>query len=129
MITPEIQSRLFGYVGTVLSVKGARLIRPGGTRDHVHLLVSLGKRFSISDAVREVKSKASGWMHREFPELRKFAWQGGYAAFSVSASEVARVIHYIERQEEHHRKKTFKDELRRLLNLHNVDYDESYIWD
>ena len=129
MITPEIRSRLYGYIGSVLRAKRARLIRPGATRDHVHLLASLGKQVSISDAVRDIKSKTSGWIHREFPKLRKFAWQGGYAAFSVSTRELEHVISYIDSQDEHHRRKSFQEELRTLLNIHNVDFDESHIWD
>ena len=129
MIPDGIRPSLHAFIGHVLQTHNAFLIKAGGTRDHIHLVISLGKELSISDAVREVKSKSSGWIHREYRRLRRFAWQGGYAGFSVSESDLESVIRYVENQEEHHRGRTFKDELRALLRAHQIDYDERYLWE
>ena len=129
MIHKRIRPRLHAYIGSVLLANRARLFKAGGTNDHIHLLVSLGKELSVSGAVREIKSKSSGWIHREFPRLNRFAWQGGYGGFSVSESDLQSVKQYIEKQEEHHRRITFKDELRSLLRKHQIDFDETFLWD
>ena len=83
---------------------------------------------SVSDLLRVIKSKSSGWIHDNFRALEKFGWQEGYGAFSVSRSDCARVTKYIRNQAEHHRAKTFKDEFVQFLEAHEVDYDERFIW-
>lgn len=97
--------------------------------DHVHLLISLGRETSISELVRELKSNSSRWIHETFPNQRNFAWQSGYAAFSVSPSRLEEVRKYIENQAEHHRTRTFQEEFRELLKRHNLAFDERYVWD
>ncbi len=76
-----------------------------------------------------IKANSSGWIHRTFPDLVAFAWQAGYSAFTVSKSQEGRVRKYIEGQEEHHRLKPFRDELIALLKAHEIEFDESYLWD
>ena len=83
---------------------------------------------SVAKAVQLIKGGSSKWIHDEFRYLRNFEWQEGYAAFSVSASQVTRTIAYIERQKEHHRKRTFKEEFIRLLDKHHVVYDLRYVF-
>ena len=129
LITGDLQPHLYAYMGTVLRSHDSRLLSAGGIADHIHLLASVGKQLAISDLVREVKAKSSGWVHREFPKMKKFWWQSGYAAFSVSSSGTETVKRYIESQREHHKRVTFQDELRTLLRLHNVEFDEKYLWD
>jgi REP element-mobilizing transposase RayT len=84
---------------------------------------------AVADLLRDVKAGSSKWVHDTFPDMRDFAWQGGYSAFTVSASQSNRVKTYIETQEEHHRKEDFKTAFVRLLNAHDIEYDERYIWD
>ena len=84
---------------------------------------------SIGDFVNAVKSNSSRWIHESFSNLRNFAWQEGYGAFSVSKSEEERVMRYIANQESHHRKRTFKEELVALLDKHGIEYDKRYLWD
>jgi REP element-mobilizing transposase RayT len=100
----------------------------GGVLDHVHALLSLPSTMSFAKAVQLIKGGSSKWIHDEFRHLRKFEWQEGYGAFSVSASQVARTIAYIERQKEHHRKRTFKEEFITLLDKHHVVYDPRYVF-
>jgi REP element-mobilizing transposase RayT len=97
--------------------------------DHVHLYTSLPSTISIAKLVNSVKSNSSRWVHETFPNRRGFAWQKGYGAFSVSKSSESQVLEYIRGQEAHHRKRTFKDEFLTLLERHEIEYDDRYLWD
>ena len=99
-----------------------------GTRDHVHMLVSIPTAISVAEMMRFVKGSSSRWVHQEFGTQRAFAWQSGYSVFSVSRSMFKQVHQYIARQEEHHRKVSFKEELVAFLKKHEIEYDERYIW-
>ncbi len=93
----------------------------------MHLLVGLPATVRLSDVMREVKAVSSRWMHEEIKDPG-FAWQEGYGAFSVSASQRTEVRAYIERQEEHHRKRTFQEEYEELLRRSGVAYDPRHLW-
>ena len=97
--------------------------------DHVHALFILSKNHPLKKIVEEVKKGSSKWMKAEGPRNRAFTWQAGYAAFSVSPSNLGAVQRYIQTQDEHHRKRTFQDELRAMLDRHGIEFDERYIWD
>jgi REP element-mobilizing transposase RayT len=129
LITEGVQPRLFDYIGGILRAEGCSLIAAGGMPDHVHLLVSLGKQVSMSEALRIVKTNSSRWVHDTFPSLAGFAWQVGYGAFSVSASQLETVKVYLSGQAEHHRRITFQEEFVALLRRHGIEYDERYLWD
>ena len=128
LIVPELRPRLYAYMGGILQASQGRLLKAGGTSDHVHLLASLHQTSSIAGTIREIKSKSCTWIHDEFPRLKRFSWQTGYGAFSVGIGEVERVKRYIETQETHHRRKTFKEELIWLMEKHGLEYDEKYLW-
>jgi len=113
--------------GIITNQKG-HLLAIGGMPDHVHLLVSLPAHTSVSAALRLVKSNSSKWVHETFASRRDFAWQDGYAAFSVSASNRDAVRRYIAAQDGHHRRVSFQDELVDFLKRHEIAYDERYIW-
>ena len=125
-IFEAIRLRLHEYLsGTVLGLKGhCRAV--DGTADHVHLLVGLGATHTLADFVRELKKASSKWMHEQSDE-RRFAWQEGYAAFTVSASGIEEIRKYIANQNEHHRVRTFREELRMMLDRSGVVYDERYL--
>ena len=126
-IVPAIRDRLFAYLAGTVNELGCRAIKVGGFVDHVHLLFSLSKTLTMSKAVEEIKKSSSKWM-KEHGEPRCY-WQGGYGAFSVSASDEADVIAYITNQEEHHTTKSFQDEFRDFLRKHGIEWDEKYVWD
>ena len=128
LIDPDLTQRLYGYIGGIVDNAGGRLAAAGGMPDHVHLIVSLGKTMSMADTVRLIKSNSSGWVHDTFPEMRRFAWQTGYGGFAVSYSNLDQVKQYIDNQQEHHRKRSFKEEFVALLKRHNIEYDEEYLW-
>lgn len=118
-------TRLFEHMGGIIHQTKAKLLLVGGTTDHVHIAVRLHPVQSLVEFVRTIKSNSSKWVHETFS--KEFTWQEGYSAFSVSQSIVSRVIEYIRRQKEHHRKLTFKEELRTFLEKHNIEFDEKYL--
>lgn len=101
----------------------------GSVADHSHLLFCLSKNHALSKVVEHVKKGSSKWIKTQGARYSSFHWQSGYGAFSVSQSNVPRVKTYIANQEEHHRKRTFQDELRAFLRRHQVEFDERYVWD
>ena len=127
-IDAELQSRLFAFMGGVLRDIGAIPLIVNGTDDHVHQLVGLPSTRCVADVVRVVKANSSKWVHEEFSAHHEFGWQSGYAAFSVSQSNVDAVRHYIATQEEHHRTVTFQEEYLAFLKRHGIAYDERYVW-
>ncbi len=127
-ITPDVQSRLFQYIGGILRNHSGHLIAAGGMPDHVHLLASLGRTLSVADLVRLIKSNSSGWIHDEL-RLADFGWQDGYGAFAVSYSNVDQVKSYLANQEQHHRRVSFQEEFLELLRRHDLEWDERYVWD
>lgn len=128
-LTPTVTERLYPYLGGILRNRKCQLLRVGGVEDHVHLLIRQARDISISEMVGELKSISSGWIHDEFPDLKHFYWQQGYAAFSVSLSGIDTVSAYIDNQAEHHRVKTYQEELREFLEKHGIEFDERYMWD
>lgn len=126
-IDPELKERLYPYFGGIAKTNRMKMLMAGGTEDHVHLLLSLSF-VPIPKALQLLKGGASKWIHDTFPGHKRFAWQEGYGAFSVSASQIHDTANYIQRQEEHHRKKTFKEEFLAFLKKHEIEYDERYTW-
>jgi putative transposase len=128
-IETEMREDLYSYIGGIMRNKKAKLIAAGGMFDHIHLYASMPSTISIADFVNAVKSNSSRWIHESYSRQRNFSWQEGYGAFSVSKSEEDKAIRYITNQADHHRKRTFKEELITLLDKHGIAYDKRYIWD
>jgi putative transposase len=101
----------------------------GGVEDHVHLLCRFGRTITQAEWVKELKRVSNLWLKERGRDYADFEWQGGYADFSVSQSNLEQVKQYIAGQEEHHRKIGFQDELRALLRKHEIEWDEKYVWD
>jgi putative transposase len=127
-ISPELELRLWPYLGGIARENRMKALAIGGTEDHVHALLSLPGMMSFAKAVQLIKGGSSKWVHDTFPRQEKFQWQEGYGAFSVSASQVPKTIAYINNQKEHHRKRTFKEEFLELLNKHGIEYDSRYVF-
>jgi REP element-mobilizing transposase RayT len=128
IIDAELESRLWPYIGGIARKNRMKALSVGGTFDHLHALLSLPSTMSFSKAVQLIKGGSSKWIHDSFTKYKKFEWQEGYGAFSVSASQVKRTIAYIENQKEHHCKRTFQEEFRALLDKHGIDYDSRYLF-
>lgn len=129
VLTPEIQTELHPYLAGTLDNIECPSIQVGGVDDHVHMLFGLARTRSIAEVVEKVKTSSSKWIKTKGPQFASFHWQSGYGAFSVSQSDVERVIAYIRSQAEHHQRMTFQDEYRQLLERYQIEYDERYVWD
>ena len=127
-ITPDVRGRLNAYLTGILKNVDSPSIQVNCVADHAHMLFTLSKNRALADVVEEVKKASSKWIKTQGVAFRTFYWQAGYGAFSVSPSNVQAVRGYIVRQEQHHRKVTFRDELVGFLKRHGIDYDERYIW-
>ena len=123
-ITSEIQERLWPYLGGIARENKMKALKVGGVEDHVHILLSLPSTLEIAKAVQLLKGNLSKWIHETFPKLKTFEWQEGYGAFSIGVSGVDDTIKYIENQAEHHRRQSFKDELKAFLKRHELEYEE-----
>jgi putative transposase len=128
LITTEYQKRLYEYIGGIIRTQGGITLAINGVADHVHILAKLRQDKALSDLIRDFKSNASNWMHNIFPEQKDFAWQNGYGAFTVSASQIGEVSRYIANQKQHHQKHSFKDEFIAFLKANEIDFDEKYLW-
>jgi len=127
-IDSELESRLWPYLGGIARENRMKALAIGGTTDHVHALLSLPATMSFAKAVQLIKGGSSKWVHDTFARHKKFGWQEGYGAFSVSSSQVGSVIAYINNQKEHHRRRTFEEEFLELLDRHGVEYDRRYVF-
>lgn len=103
--------------------KGSVPVAVGGTKDHIHVLVSLSPSIAIADLVREIKSRSSRWINENRLTVGRFEWQAGYGAFSYSQSSREDVMRYVFNQEEHHRRMTFREELEWFLKRFEVACD------
>jgi putative transposase len=125
-ISTELRPQLHAYLAELVRQTGCTCARVGGTADHVHLAVGLSRTHTVAKLVEIAKSNSSRWMNIQ---MNGFAWQSGYGVFSVSPPTLEKLEHYIDSQEDHHRKRSFQEEYRALLMLCGVPFDERYVWD
>jgi REP element-mobilizing transposase RayT len=128
LITDTIQADLYAYLGGIIKGNRGYLLEVGGIADHVHLLTRFPPTIAVAEMMKIVKAKSSGWVNRERPAGTHFGWQDGYAAFSVSSSQIEVVRRYIRNQKVHHQEQSFMQELITLLNKQGVEYDERYVF-
>ena len=122
---PELEA----YLAGILRRLDCPALQVGGMPEHVHFLCCLSRTLAIAKMVEEVKKGSSKWGKTKAAALRNFHWQNGYGAFSVSPSRAPEVIQYIADQEKHHRRVTFEEEYRALLEKHGLEFDERHVWD
>ena len=128
-ITPALQERLWPYLGGIAREHKMMAVEIGGVADHVHMLLSLPASMPVSKALQLIKGGSSKWVHDTFPEHRLFGWQVKYGSFSVSVSQLDKIVEYIRNQAAHHQKLTFTEEFIALLKKHRIRYDERYLWE
>lgn len=128
-IHQEIENRVWAYIGGVARKHKLTAIQVGGIENHIHALVLSPPVNAPSQIAQWIKGDSSKWIHTEFADLKNFAWQDGYGAFSVSKSKVPDVVGYIKDQREHHKREDFEDEYEKLMKYHEVDYDKQYLFD
>jgi len=124
----SLRCELHAFLGGASKTLECPPLIVGGVEDHVHLLARFGRSITQAEWVKELKRVSNLWLKKE-GGITNFEWQGGYADFSVSQSNLEQVKRYIANQKNHHRKVTFQDELRGLLTKHRIEWDERYIWD
>ncbi len=122
-VNAEIKEDLYRYIGGIIRQRQGTLIEIGGVADHVHILAGSVARHSLSEMLQHIKGGSSSWLNAQPLCSEPFAWQKGYAGFTVSESQVPKVRRYIQCQEEHHRIQSFKDEILMLLDRHGVECD------
>jgi REP element-mobilizing transposase RayT len=128
LITNELQEELYRYIGGIIRAEGGVQLEIGGIADHVHILAKIKPSIAVSDLLGKIKANSSKWANDHKMKMRKFGWQEGYAAFTVSESPVPAVRAYILTQAEHHREQTFQEEFVALLERHGIEYDPAYLW-
>jgi len=127
-IKADSREKLYAYMGSLIKDNESIPIIINGTQDHVHILCVMSKNISLAKLIEEIKRHSSRWIKTQDQYYKNFAWQGGYAGFSVSSSMHEKTVSYIRKQESHHKTMTFKDELKLFLKEYDLDYDENYLW-
>ncbi len=129
IISNKWRDDLHKYISGIITNEGAKSLAVGGWRDHIHIFFGLPVKTSISDFMRIIKANSSKWINEQHFVKGKFQWQEGYGAFSYTKSQRNVVINYIMNQEEHHRKKTFKEEYTELLQEFDINYESKYLFE
>ena len=129
LILSNWKDELHKYICGIVSGKKQKVLAIGGFADHIHNLISINPSVSISDLVKDIKANSSRWINERSFVKGKFQWQEGFGAFSYSFKEIDRVVKYINNQEKHHQKKTFKDEYLEFLDNFKVEFDEKYVFE
>ena len=126
-IQPEVETRLYDYIGGIVRSESGIAIAIGGMPDHIHLLATFHPTTCVADMLRHIKANSSKWMHESVQGCRTFDWQTGYAAFTISQSILGDVEAYILNQQMHHASLSFEDEFLSFLRRHGIPYDERYV--
>lgn len=127
LIEKSWKDELYKYITGIIQSEKHKLLIINGVEDHIHILIGFRPHQALSDLLQIIKKRSSTWINDRHFINSKFAWQGGYSAFSYSQSHLKKVIKYIENQEEHHKKKPFVVEYQSYLKAFEVEFDERYI--
>ena len=129
LIKNEFKDELHKFITGIISKKNQKLIKINNMPDHIHILIGLKPNISISELVRDIKSNSSRFINEKKWFKGKFAWQEGFGAFSYSHSQLDTIVSYIQNQEKHHKKKSFKEEYTEFLKKFNIRYDDKYLFE
>ena len=127
-IDSEIEKDLWEYLGGICKGLECNPIRIGGHKDHIHICCLLSKKITTIKLLEDIKKESSKWIKTKGAKYSSFYWQDGYGVFSINPSEVETVIKYIENQAEHHKKRTFQEELLAFFKKYGIEYNEQYLW-
>jgi REP element-mobilizing transposase RayT len=123
------RDEVFKYISGIIKGKSQKPIIVNGVSNHVHLFIGIKPSIALSDLVRDVKNNTTNFINEQKFLSRKFSWQEGFGAFSYAHSQINNVYQYILNQEEHHRKKTFKEEYLDFLHKFEIEYNEKYLFE
>lgn len=129
LITQDFKEELHKYITGIVRKKDQKLISINGMSDHIHILIGLRPAMAQAELVRDIKSDSSEWVNKKKLARGKFGWQEGYGAFSYGHSQLDVIIRYIQNQEKHHRRRSFKDEFLTLLRKFKIEFKEKYVFD
>ena len=128
LINRSWSEELYKYITGIVQNNNHKMLAINGMPDHVHLLIGMRPAQSISDLLNYIKSNSAKWINEKKILKERFQWQEGYGAFSCSKSHMKNVIEYIENQEKHHQKHTFKEEYIDCLKKQEIEFEEKYIF-
>lgn len=123
LITPDLEERLYPFIGGIVRDLRCSLIAINGAAEHLHVLVRYRADLSNSELMQNIKARSSKWIHETFPDIRGFKWQEGFGGFTVSKSVVPSLEAYIANQKEHHARQTFKEEVLQIIRVNELDFD------
>ncbi len=129
LISSKWKEKLHQYISGIITNKSQKLMIINGMPDHIHMLIGLKPDCKLSDLVRDIKANSSKWINEKKYVKGKFEWQTGFGAFSVSQSQLKKVINYILNQENHHKKKTFREEYVEFLSAYEIDFNPEYLFE
>jgi REP-associated tyrosine transposase len=129
LIKPEFKEDLHKYITGIVRNQGQKLITINGMPDHLHILIGLKPSMALADLVREIKADSSNFINKNKWVRGKFSWQEGYGAFSYGHSQLDTIIRYIENQEKHHRRRSFKEEYPASLKKYDIAFEEKYVFE
>ncbi|OQX75586.1 MAG: transposase [Bacteroidetes bacterium 4484_249] len=129
LIQSSWEEELYKYITGIITNKGQKLITINGISDHIHILIGLKPSCRLSDLVREIKKSSNSFIKEKNFTRYKFEWQEGYGAFSYSHSALDNVIAYINKQKEHHRKRTFREEYLDFLKKFEIEFKDEYLFE
>jgi len=129
LITENIKDEVYKYIAGIIKNKKQKLMIINGMPDHIHIFTGILPEMSISDLVRDIKANSANFINEKKLITGNFSWQRGYGAFTYSKSQISKVVKYIQKQEEHHRIKTFREEYEEFLKKYEIDYNEKYLFE
>jgi len=129
LISQDFREELYKYITGIVRKKDQKLISINGMSDHIHILIGLRPAMALAELVRDVKSDSSEWVNRKKLARGKFGWQEGYGAFSYGHSQLDTIVRYIQNQEKHHRRRSFKNEYLTLLRKFEIEFKEKYVFE
>ncbi|HUS10274.1 MAG TPA: IS200/IS605 family transposase [Pyrinomonadaceae bacterium] len=129
LIRPEFKEDLYKYISGIVKNQGQKLISINGMTDHIHILIGLKPTIALADLVRDIKSDSTTYVNKNKWVRGKFSWQEGYGAFSYGHSQLDTIIRYIQNQEEHHKRRSFKNEYLTLLRKFDIAFEDKYVFD
>ena len=129
LIKPEFKEDLHKYITGIIRNQGQKLICINGMADHLHILIGLKPSMALADLVRDIKAESSTYVNKNRWVRGRFSWQEGYGAFSYGHSQLDTIIRYIQNQEKHHRRRTFKEEYLEWLKKYEIPFEEKYVFE
>ncbi|REJ75382.1 MAG: IS200/IS605 family transposase [Acidobacteria bacterium] len=129
LVDKSWREELYKYITGTVQNKRNKMISIGGIEDHIHMLIGLNPSQVLSDLVRDVKVSSTLFINKNRFVMRGFQWQEGYGAFTISREDIPAVAHYIENQERHHKRQSFEDEYKDILDENGIEYEERFLFE